>query len=254
MTAEVVYRDKCFLESGIFDTSLLLPERAILPESGNYYCFMPLHHRDKCLGYIAFANQYDICENSAVPLVILHISEALVRIRQTEISDRMMLRLDQLRTRDELSGALNRAGMEEYWPGLVKKARENGMKVFAMFADIDLLKAANDSYGHTEGDRYIQAVAEVLNSCLEKNELLVRYGGDEYILLGLCEGDAEDRARQARLAMDRYNAEHPCPYERGISVGAAAAEAEEGLSLDSVITAADKVMYAEKERRRISRK
>ena len=253
MTAEVIYRDGRFLGSAEYDTDHLLPENARLPEGGNYYCFMPLHHRDKRLGYIVFTNQYDLCENSVISLVSFHISEALVRIRQTEITDRMMMRLDRLRTRDELTGTLNRSGMNEYWPALLKKAVEKGMKVFAMFADIDLLKTANDRFGHVEGDRYIKVIAEVLSSCLRKDELLVRYGGDEYIILGLCEENAEDRVQEVTRAMDEYNKEHPCPYERGISVGAAASEVSRDLSLDSVITAADMVMYKEKEKKKLRR-
>lgn len=115
-----------------------------------------------------------------------------------------------------------------------------------LFVDINDLKTVNDHFGHEEGDRYINAVAAVMKQCRHEHELLVRFGGDEFVLLGLCAPGDDSRPEQLRRALQQYNLENPCPYRRGIGIGFAATAAASPLSPDVLIRKADQSMYLDK--------
>jgi diguanylate cyclase (GGDEF)-like protein/PAS domain S-box-containing protein len=91
--------------------------------------------------------------------------------------------LQKLATRDSLTGCLNRraffAGAEQ----LVNDARVKGLELSCIMTDIDHFKSYNDRFGHAVGDRVIKAVAKVLGTGLRAEDLLGRYGGEEFCLI-----------------------------------------------------------------------
>jgi diguanylate cyclase (GGDEF)-like protein len=122
----------------------------------------------------------------------------------------------------------------------------------AVFADIDNLKSINDQFGHAAGDAAIRACARALRSHIRADDLLFRWGGDEFLvlLLGVAEADA-----RRRLAGVNDELRHVQVHDDGadlgltVSISMGFAAFNSAASLDDVIRVADTAMYGIKRRR-----
>lgn len=95
-------------------------------------------------------------------------------------------RLNYLANHDLLTGLLNRNALYELLSDFVTAARKGEHGVM-LFMDMDHLKIVNDTVGHTAGDRLIEEVASIIRRTLGEHDVLVRFAGDEFIvLLGKC--------------------------------------------------------------------
>jgi diguanylate cyclase (GGDEF)-like protein len=108
-----------------------------------------------------------------------------------------LLKLRDQVTFDELTGVLRRVAGIASSEREVFRARRQRTKLSAVFVDVDGLKQTNDSNGHAAGDALLKGVASVLVGRLRGNDLIFRYGGDEFVCL-LPEASAEDAERKFR--------------------------------------------------------
>lgn len=84
---------------------------------------------------------------------------------------------------DQLTGLPNRAFFKTYLAKALAQAERHDTKVGIMFLDLDRFKVINDTLGHDVGDLLLQQTAQRLASCLRAEDLLVRWGGDEFVLV-----------------------------------------------------------------------
>ncbi|MEA5448810.1 diguanylate cyclase [Leptolyngbya sp. CCNP1308] len=84
---------------------------------------------------------------------------------------------------DQLTGLPNRASLETYLPKALAQADRQKTQVAVAFLDLDRFKAINDTLGHSVGDQLLYQVAQRLAHCLRQEDLLVRWGGDEFVLV-----------------------------------------------------------------------
>jgi diguanylate cyclase (GGDEF)-like protein/PAS domain S-box-containing protein len=84
---------------------------------------------------------------------------------------------------DPLTGLPNRALLDVYLPKTLAQAQRQNMQVAIAFLDLDLFKEINDTFGHSIGDELLQQVGQRLQACLRAGDLLVRWGGDEFIIV-----------------------------------------------------------------------
>jgi diguanylate cyclase (GGDEF)-like protein len=143
---------------------------------------------------------------------------------------------------DALTGFYQRgAGMVEL-EREVARSQRTGEAFTVAFVDIDGLKEINDSGGHDAGDRAIRRVAALLRSVVREYDVVVRYGGDEFVcgLQGLDPGPALDRFTGMQAALDEGE---------GVTVSIGIAQRLPDESLSSIIRRADTAMYAQKTRR-----
>lgn len=110
-------------------------------------------------------------------LVVLSISRDM-RERQREVR-----RLQELTLRDELTGLLNRRGLDVMLPEQAKRAKRSGRPVIVVYGDIDRFKTLNDTYGHECGDEVLVAVAGALQAAFRETDLIARLGGDEFCVV-----------------------------------------------------------------------
>ena len=125
-------------------------------------------------------------------LVVLSISRD-IRERQREVR-----RLQELTLRDELTGLLNRRGLDVMLPEQAKRAKRSGRPVIVVYGDIDRFKTLNDAYGHERGDEVLIAVAGALHAAFRETDLIARLGGDEFCVVA--EADDIDPALSRRAA------------------------------------------------------
>lgn len=84
---------------------------------------------------------------------------------------------------DPLTGVYNRAFLMEKIGEILQSAREEGRLLEVVMFDIDYFKRINDLHGHAVGDQVLKEFANFLRSSLRAGDLLIRYGGDEFIVI-----------------------------------------------------------------------
>lgn len=150
--------------------------------------------------------------------------------------------IEAMATRDALTGLLNRHGLEESLPVLVGHANRNGQGLFAVFIDIAGLKAANDTHGHQLGDLVIVRTAQALVNQCRQTELVCRWGGDEFVVLGSGEEpDPDEFVARIVAAIDVDGLAGR--WTPALSVGTSSARGDD-LDVEALINASDSVMYA----------
>lgn len=85
--------------------------------------------------------------------------------------------------RDKLTGLLNRRGLSEHATQVFAMTRRGDVPVSVVLADIDHFKTVNDRFGHAVGDKALQLIAQVLMDGRRADDLVVRMGGEEFILV-----------------------------------------------------------------------
>jgi diguanylate cyclase (GGDEF)-like protein/PAS domain S-box-containing protein len=115
------------------------------------------------------------------------------------------IELQHLASRDPMTGCLNRRAFFAALEPLFAQAREQRSPLCCIMTDIDHFKSFNDRYGHAVGDQVIQAVARSLTNGLGRDDLLCRYGGEEFciVLPGASLENAAAVAERLRAEIER---------------------------------------------------
>jgi diguanylate cyclase (GGDEF)-like protein len=144
-------------------------------------------------------------------------------------------------TLDQLTGLLNRRGLEQRFAEVAEQAALSGQPVSVVVADIDHFKSINDAHGHATGDVVLRDIANALRDNLRTFELLYRLGGEEFLLLlpGADVDDAEQIAEKLRVAVEDLR---PAGLDVACSLGVATAD-EEAVDFAALVGAADAALY-----------
>ena len=160
-------------------------------------------------------------------------------------------RLREMATADELTGLLNRRGLESLIGSAVAQAARTGVPVAVLVADIDGLKSVNDDLGHIEGDRVIRETGEVLRVVAREADLVARVGGDEFVIftVGTDDSGMQRLTDRIREAFDR-DVRHAESGRVGLSMGHAVERAESDDVFGRLFKSADELMYRNKRHRK----
>ena len=162
--------------------------------------------------------------------------------------------LQALSLRDELTGLYNRRGFMTLADHQTKLALRTLTPLFLIFADLDGLKAINDTYGHDMGDQALMAAAQILQTAYRQSDLVARLGGDEFVVLYYCSGGDCADAILERLQdeLRAYNStSHNQPFKLSLSVGFAWFDPRYPLALEEILKEADEMMYARKKEKKV---
>jgi diguanylate cyclase (GGDEF)-like protein/PAS domain S-box-containing protein len=91
--------------------------------------------------------------------------------------------LDHLAHHDQLTGLPNRLFLAAHLPGAIEEARRDGSMLAVLFLDLDRFKHINDSRGHETGDKLLKSVAQRIRGTTRTDDIVVRMGGDEFIVV-----------------------------------------------------------------------
>lgn len=171
------------------------------------------------------------------------ISRLQARLQQREALE---FQLKHIAHSDSLTGVANRFALDEYIK-LLEKQPSQFKNTCLMLIDIDNFKHVNDSLGHIVGDLVIQSVAESLKSCMRASDLLVRYGGDEFLVLidDISLDTAlrvAEKIRRTVLASELFQSEEFAQVNVSISAGVAVGAA----SWMALLARADEALFRAK--------
>lgn len=150
---------------------------------------------------------------------------------------------------DQLTDVWNRKKLTRMLKSYEKSGTPGNMSIIMM--DIDYFKKYNDHYGHPAGDEVLKAVAKVVKDSVRKKDLVIRYGGEEFLVF-LEEANA-NIAREVCERIHKQLAEKAIPHEKSevskhitVSIGVCYQRKKGSCSLDQIIDIADEALYEAK--------
>ncbi|MBQ9983494.1 MAG: diguanylate cyclase [Lachnospiraceae bacterium] len=250
----IAYKNSVFRQKAAFDSVLALDVLFEDTDKPKLYIFSPLHYLERNFGYLVFVDSSFPMGNPLYVSWLIKMGDSIENIRKQSLLRNAMTRLDEMYVRDSLTGAYNRFGMERFFGEIKKKCMMTRSMMQISFIDLDGLKRINDEYGHEEGDRIINAAATVLQAKAGKFRV-VRYGGDEFIVLGTVKNAKEVEAYWKNVEQEiyTYNKTTKNKAELSLSYGYEVFKVSAETHLADCIRITDNKMYNNKKRKRCER-
>lgn len=172
--------------------------------------------------------------------------ESMVYARATDVThlkqieaerEELLGQVQEMARHDQLTGLSNRRALEEQLPRAMARARRSRSPLCVAILDIDHFKEYNDSHGHLAGDEVLRACAKAWDSALRGEDMIVRFGGEEFLVL-LPDTEPE----MAAEVVERLRTK--TPMGQTCSAGLACWDFLE--SIDDLLGRADKALYLAK--------
>jgi diguanylate cyclase (GGDEF)-like protein len=193
-----------------------------------------------------------------IPLIILFnvyvIDQRRTLRRAREVVARQLVRAKTAETLslvDPLTEVFNRRYLDRIIPKEASRSDRRGTSLTFLMIDLDGFKSVNTRFGHPVGDRVLREVAELLRKTFRTSDTVVRYGGDEFLVVLPETNEEQVKQTIERLlnAVERWNRSSPIPgCQMGLSCGAATYS--KGVDVQEILKIADERMYLDKERQR----
>jgi diguanylate cyclase (GGDEF)-like protein/PAS domain S-box-containing protein len=167
-----------------------------------------------------------------------------------DISKRKELeeKLSHMARHDPLTGVLNRYALDGMLEREVARSKRYAHPIGFLMIDVNRFKEINDRFGHAMGDKVLQGVAEVLRHNVRDADILVRYGGDEFLVI-LPETDGETEVVKGRILAEvaKRNETNPLlEFPVTLAIGTVHWSPDSGQSVDQALEEADRKMYEDK--------
>jgi diguanylate cyclase (GGDEF)-like protein len=223
-----------------------LPEQAPRPIGGRYWIYVSHISKDKIddlsLKRILVAS---------VTYLLLFIVTAVISLFFARNAVQKKLAYQQLKqyaTTDALTGLANRRELDKVGMREFRRAQRFDRQLSVMMLDLDHFKAINDTYNHTMGDEVLCHVVSILNEFIRGQDILFRYGGEEFLLL-LPESHEKGAKQLASrictiVADSAYENEH-LRIPVTISIGVSAIH-DDDESFQDILVRADQALYQAK--------
>jgi diguanylate cyclase (GGDEF)-like protein len=171
---------------------------------------------DDQVGVVVFyADRPDYFEDIGLSPFHAFVAVAKAMLRQSQT----VQTLRELAVKDQLTGLLNRRGMQEALSKALARAKRSGEPFGLILMDLDRFKLLNDSYGHPAGDATLVHVATVLRSTLREEDAIARWGGEEFLMV-LAQQDLQASALVAERLRHNIAATPLTVGRRSISLSA----------------------------------
>jgi len=249
MKAGVVYGKK------VIKRGEIIPGGVKAGFKGAFYVISQLHYQNRCYGYSVICNSKLPMENRFYHIFVVSLSNALERIRTHMQLQNMIKHLDEVWIYDSLTHIYNRSGFLKFADSFIEISQLAHKQLCIFFLDLDHLKSVNDELGHDMGDLMIKTTADILSGFKKPDELIMRYGGDEFVILGRGYDDdsAKKYVNEIHAAMKKYSEENNLGIPLEASIGYSIVDSNISEPLSSLIKIADQKMYEIKREKRLAR-
>jgi diguanylate cyclase (GGDEF)-like protein/PAS domain S-box-containing protein len=196
---------------------------------------------------------YDSFNNLQGRVIVAHDISDHIRLEdalrfQLAENEALRLKLQEQAIRDPLTNVYNRRFLAESLDREIPRAKREERPVSIVILDVDHFKDFNDTYGHKCGDEVLQFLANLLVSNTRREDIICRYGGEEFIILmaNTSLETAYERAEALRQMTEQSRVEYE-GMDLGITFSAGVASFPiHGQDGESVLQAADKALYRSK--------
>jgi len=185
------------------------------------------------------------------PQLMQNLAELLCQ--RVRLSDRLIINSEQNANIDKLTGSFNRRWLEQIYCRERTRCALDGQPLSLLILDVDRFKEYNDRHGHLAGDHALCLVVNTLGKLLRPADSLVRYGGEEFVVLlpDMAIDDARNVAERLRQSLDEVRFfESPIGRLPGVTISVGVAPMRVDDDLDVLIDAADQALYQAKEQGR----
>lgn len=230
--------------SALVDDVTLDERFKILPDSSSQIrslAAVPMVTRDTVVGVLTITT----CSCASFTSTSVDLLQLIANTMAMDIEN---IRLRRLSVTDKLTGAFNREFLSTQLPALMLEAREQSKGLSIVMFDVDHFKKVNDSHGHDIGDKVLAEIANRLRETSRSRDMLVRYGGEEFLLLLPSAGAkraAEIANRVRRQLLDK--AIDVGDLSLDIRISAGVAEYCHGESPGDLFRRADAALYSAKD-------
>ncbi len=161
----------------------------------------------------------------------------------------MLMRLYRESTRDPLTGLINRRVLMKRLTAEIEHIKRGGSSFCIQMFDLDRFKRINDSHGHLVGDKVLQAAANVIQKGLRKNDIVARFGGEEFlaVLPGCTSAEAVSIAERIRQSCYEAQVFTHNGERLQLSTSIGVTEYEQGEAIEVALNRADESLYKAKE-------
>ena len=242
------------------EKEIMFPTRELIPfrpeSSGHLYLISPLHFQDQCIGYCVSVDTLNLLEYNRHFDWLNAVNLTLNIVHEKRTLSILNDKLNLLYMKDAMTGLYNRFG---YTMKAMDMFRENILSqdsTMVMFLDIDNLKMINDNFGHEHGDLAIRTVSAAICAEIPEDFIPVRYGGDEFVIIGKCNNFSIAESLRNKLIrhLDEYNEHSSNRYQVTASIGYTIAEPGNSKTLDDYVKLADATMYEGKKQFKLAQK
>lgn len=202
--------------TGHFISSLQYPHICKMfphQEAMNHFC-IPMLTGGRVIGVIQFlqSREASLAENTVFEEQVQHAWRYIKEATPVIEAKRFAAALRETTLKDPMTDLYNRRFLETYMDTLVANAKRRGTNVGILMCDMDFFKEVNDTHGHEAGDTVIIRTAEILKECVRSSDLVIRYGGEEFLVILVDVASKDDITRVAesiRAAMEATTMQLP---------------------------------------------
>jgi diguanylate cyclase (GGDEF)-like protein/PAS domain S-box-containing protein len=186
------------------------------------------------------------------PVLAVAVHDVTIRSRvETQLLEKHQ-QLDHLAHHDHLTGLPNRLYLAAHLPDAIEDAKKAGTVLAVLFLDLDRFKHVNDSRGHETGDKLLKTVAQRIRSTMRADDLVVRMGGDEFVVVmrGIkSTQQVNDAAARINHALSAPMVVDGRTLVTTVSIGVALYP-HDGVDMGELLRHSDTAMYQAKDRGR----
>ena len=236
-----------------------LPRGQFLPnemmDDDKPYFIFPVHHLQYFLGYFIVNPELKDMEQLHIKSWLVSVSTILINWFFRQQLTETVAELDYLYQTDMLTGLYNRHGYYRFFESYYEECRAEGTELAVFLIDMNGMKAINDHYGHAEGDFCLTTIAEAMRRCAVQDEICIRTGGDEFVVLAKHYDEVKEWTfvNLLREEIDRIRQVAGKHYQITVSIGCYRSipnpmgVASLQTEAERFLGKADRAMYIEKE-------
>lgn len=253
MTAPLVWHNGVCESVEYFSGNEMFP----IPQNngGNVNYFLPLHFRNKVLGYYIITNSDFPINSLLCHTFTMNISNSIENLCKISHINKAMEELNRIYVIDPLCNIYNRNGFINHADEVFNDCVAAEKTIMLTFIDMDGLKFINDNYGHDEGDFAIKELANVIKECCDSDDICARFGGDEFVIFSKNASDDKRLILEHKFnaKLEHHNLIVSKPYKISASIGSVVTKVDSSYTLFKVVKMADEIMYEVKKNKKNSR-